>query len=353
MLSPNQWATDVNLEMELKSALDEGRPLSTVAHLLIEAFESGTKAKKQTAIRFLQLHPEWNFWKKEFGPWLQNEMRWPWELILSWLSHQRLTLSLHDRQLLSEAIEKQKASAVLARFPDWGVVFPQVSELRNQARFDVQKKILEVRDLLFEELRTWKSQRLHEQEFKVLQRLKAKFPNDPDIQSEQEKFRQKQAVETLGAKIRQKRSQKVSGLQFKEEITQIPEELEQELLNHADLHPEKAYDMSIACCFMEDWVTALHLVNRAEASAARDWLELEILLNLKRFVDVLQALQVIEMRWAHDGETFFATAYVRAQALYGLGQKEKALEVLESLLASRPLYRQGVELLHIWRGSLA
>ena len=186
---------------------------------------------------------------------------------------------------------------------------------------------------------------------KVLKRLRMKFPNDPDILSEQEKFRQNQASEVLGSKLRQKRSQKVRGFHIREELVQIPEEWELQLVNYCERFPEQTYDLTIACCFMEDWVTALRLVNMAQASSKRDWLELEILIKLKRFVDVLQGLQVIEMRWAHDGETFFATAYIRAQALFGLGQKEKAIEVLESLLASRPLYRQGVELLHMWRGS--
>src|SRR5438045_1672190 len=104
MLVATLWATDMQLELELKSALDEGRSLSSVAHILIEAFESEEKTKKQTALRFLQLHPEWNTWKKDFGPWLQNESKWPWEFILSWLTHQRLTLSLEDRQTLYQTL---------------------------------------------------------------------------------------------------------------------------------------------------------------------------------------------------------------------------------------------------------
>ncbi len=347
------WATDTELELELKSALQEGKPLSSLAPLLLEALESEDKAKKNTAIRFLQLHPEWPLWENAFKPWLQEKSQWPWELILSWLTPQRLTLSLQDRKLLYETLEKQNTLLTLASLPEWKLIYDSFSDLRQQSLFQIQKRIFEVRDLLFEELRTWKSQRLHEQEIIVLERLKTRFPEDTDIRSELEKFRQNQAIEVLNTKIRKKRSQKIMSLEFADEITQLPEEWEQQLLEYADRHPEQTYDLCIACCFIEDWVTALKLINKAESSSARDWLELDILLKLKRYIDVLQALHVIEQRWSHEGETFFATAYVRAQALYGLGQKEKALEVLESLLASRPLYRQGLELLHIWRGSLS
>jgi hypothetical protein len=343
--------TDSQLELDLKTALEEGKDLSTFALTLFDAMTSNNKARKQTALRFLQLHPDWSLWKKVFKPWFQQESKLPWEIVLSWMSLQKLLLSLNDRATLYHSLEKQKSLMTLSRFADWNIVYPELKDLRNQARFDIQRKILEVRDLLFEELRTWKSQQLREQEMKILTRLKKKFPNDPDILRELEKFKQNQAVEKLGIRLRKKRSQKIREIQFKEEITQVPIEWENALLEYAKKNPRDSYDLAIACCFMEDWVTALKLNNIAESNVQRDWLELEILLKLNRFIDVLQALYVIEMRWSHDGETFFATAYIRAQALYGLGQKTKALEVLESLLASRPLYRQGAELLHIWRGS--
>lgn len=354
MLLPTQWATDMKLELELKSILDEGKSLSRAAGLLIEAIESGDKAKRQTAVRFLQLHPEWKYWKKDFEPWLQSLGAWPWDLLLHWLNHQRLLFSLEDREALKAAFVKQKVIYQVVRYGDWGVMLENIKDVRSQARLDIQKRILEVRDLLLEELRTWKSQRLREQEFKVIKRLRKKFPNDPDIALEEEKLKQNQAFEVLGNKLREKKTgPKTKELRFKEEVTHLSEEIEKQLLDFVDQNPHEAYDLAIACCFIEDWVTALHLINRAVPSVQRDWLELEILLNLKRFVDVMQALQVIELRWSQDPETFFATAYCRAQALYGLGQKEKALEVMESLLASRPLYRQGVELLHIWKGSQA
>lgn len=341
--------TDQQLELELKAALEEKRPLIELAPLLREALSAKSKSKRLTATRFLQLHPEWSHWKDEFEPWLRGQNHWPWSLLISWLTPQRLTLTLAERERLKKALIQHKTMPELAKHAVWSVIFTEMSEWRSHARFDLQRKILEIRDLLFEELNTWKSQRLREQEQKVLQRLRKKFPKDPDIQREWNSFRENQAFETLHERLRDRRN-RTPTLKFEDEITELPPLWREELQQKAEQDPSLFYDFALMCCFCEDWVWALHMINQADPSQARDWLELEILLKLKRYVDVLQALVVIETRWAGEAETFFATAYIRAQAFYGLGQKQKAFEVLESLLASRPLYRQGVELLNLWRG---
>lgn len=340
--------TDVQLELDLKRVLEDQRPLSEVAPLLINALRSKEKAKRQTVIRFLQLHPEWNVWKDEFEPWLRSQFEWPWEFLIPWLSHQRLTLSLDDRQKLKEIWVEQNVTHLLAKNSDWSVVFEEHADWRSSARFDLQRRILLVRDLLFEELNTWKSQRMREQEKRALSRLRKKFPMDHDIQKQFRSFREVQAFETLQERIRQRRNQ-APQLKFEEDVTELPDLWRQELQKKGTEYPELFYDFAIHCCFCEDWAWALHLANQAAPSQARDWLEVEILLKLRRYVDVLQALTVVEARWAEDSETFFASAYVRAQAYFGLGRKQQAFEVLESLLASRPLYRQGVELLNLWR----
>lgn len=345
----NTQLTDVQLELDLKLALENKQPLSELAPILLEAFASHQKAKKQTALRFLQLHPEWKYWRDEFEPWLRSQVEWPWELIIPWLTTNRLTFSLEEREQLKKVWSQQKALNIVAKNLLWSVVFEELPEWRAAARFDLQRKILQIRDLLFEELKTWKSQRMREQEQKVLRRLNKKFPQDRDIQKESNNFRESQAFETLHDKLRERRN-KVIPLRFEDEVTELPPLWRQELEDKANLFPDLCYDLTLHCCFCEDWVWALHLVTQAPESQARDWLELEILMKLRRYVDVLQALTTIEMRWPHDSETFFATAYIRAQAYYGLGRKQKALEILESLLASRPLYRQGAELLSIWRG---
>lgn len=341
--------TDQALELKLKKSLESNQFPSELAAVLLQALTSNSKSKKLTAQRFLQLQPNWLNWRKTFEPWLRSENQWPWLIILTWIEHHKLVFNLKEKQLLYEVIHKQNQLSSLAKASGWQVLYESLDDLKLQARHDLQEKIMQMRALLFEELQTWKSQRLREQELKVLARLKKKFPQDQDIENEQKVFRESQALEKLQARLREKRKLDRK-LDLPDEKVTIPEALESSLQKEGQLKPELFYDFAIFCCFVEDWSTALKFVRQATSpSQSRDWLEIEILIHMNRFVDVLQGLILLENRWHFDPETFFASSYARAQAYYGLNQKEKALEVLESLLSTRPIYRQASELLSLWK----
>lgn len=341
--------TDQALELKLKKSLETNQFPSELAAMLLQALTSNSKSKKQTAQRFLQLQPNWLNWRKTFEPWLRSENQWPWLIILTWIQHHKLVLNLNEKQLLYDVILQQNQLSSLAKANGWQVLYEFVDDLKLQARHDLQDKILQMRALLFEELQTWKSQRLREQELKVLARLKKKFPQDQDIENEQKIFRESQALEKLQSRLREKRKLDRE-LDLRDEKIVIPKALESSLQKEGEHKPELFYDLAIFCCFLEDWNAALKFIRQAPSpSQPRDWLEIEILLHLNRFVDVLQGLNVLENRWHFNPETFFASSYARAQAYYGLHQKEKALEVLESLLSTRPLYRQASELLNLWK----
>jgi hypothetical protein len=340
--------TDKALEIQLKHFLEKKGNTHELSFTLMEALTSTSRTRKQTALRFLQLHPEWLLWKKDFEPWLRSLSDWPWPLVLSWIFHQRLNFTLDEKSLLKKVIEKQNQDMCLARSVGWQALYPEVEELKAKARDELQAKVISIRTLLYEELQTWKSQRLREQELKVLARLKKKFPQDIDIERDQKIFKENQALEKLQSRIRNKRSQSQT-FENSVIIEALPEALRQSLQKAGEENPNSFYDLALFCCFIEDWNWAFHLIRQAPESQPRDWLEVEILLKLERFVDVLQALITIESRWAQESETFFSSAYARALAFYGLGKKERALEVLESLLASRPTYRQAAELVDFWR----
>ena len=81
-------------------------------------------------------------------------------------------------------------------------------------------------------------------------------------------------------------------------------------------------------------------------SIERDWLLVQTLIIKRRFVEVLTLLQKIEISYSSDPETPFAANYYRAQAMIGLGQKEQAIVILQSLLNVRPNYRSTKSILN-------
>jgi hypothetical protein len=343
--------TDQSFELELKKVLESKDSISSLSSSLVEALSSNSRQRKLTAQRFLQLTPEWTLWKRDLEPWLRSLPEWPWPVILNWISHQKLSVTLQEKELIKKSLEKQKQMLCLAKSTSLQSLFVEVEELKVQARSEMRARIQGLRALLFEELQTWKSQRLREQELKVLARLKKKFPQDLDIENEQKVFKENQALEKMQSRMRDQRNH-VKSLNLPQEKSELPEGLRSSLQEVGQLHISEFYNLALFCCFVEDWEWALKMVYQAEPSEARDWLEVEIGLKLHRYVDVLQGVTAIEHRWAQSPETFFGTSYIKAQAYYGLGKKEKALEILETLLATRPQFRQAHELIQLWKNPL-
>ena len=111
-----------------------------------------------------------------------------------------------------------------------------------------------------------------------------------------------------------------------------------------------AFDFAIAAFTLESFDDALEILSYAEETTPLLLFRMEVLVRCRRFVELLNEISKMELAFSHEPETFFATAYLRAQALWGLGQKHSAIEVLESLMASRPHYRAASALISMWSG---
>ena len=78
-------------------------------------------------------------------------------------------------------------------------------------------------------------------------------------------------------------------------------------------------------------------------------LKAEILFESGRFLDLLKHVEHIEKDLSISPESTYGAVYLKAQAYHGLGQKDLAIQMLESLSQIRPSYRSTEALLHQWR----
>lgn len=116
--------------------------------------------------------------------------------------------------------------------------------------------------------------------------------------------------------------------------------------------PSLAYDGAIALLQMGHAEAALETLRMAKSSLEVDWLEVDLLLEVRRFVDVLTKLDSMEKQYAADPESTPALTYARAQALWGLQQSQAAIDLLQSLVHIKPDYRSASALLQHWKDGL-
>nr|WP_295899962.1 hypothetical protein [uncultured Bdellovibrio sp.] len=344
------------IELEIQNLLNEIDDLDQVGERLIQHLEASpdhfTQDNIYSLCRFL-LKSKYPIKLVNFVlRYVENEhFPIPWPYFLEALGMIGAELDEKTLKALIEGIEEDNAESEAARSQALNKNIEQLGEWRSNRKYKIHKDYLNNKKLLLEQLITLRTQQLYEQEKNLLARLQKLYPGDSEIRKEVNEHKQRYALEIL-----QRRSPKARTINTEEfapkdpEVEKALEALMQSLLEHAEQNPEMSFDFAVAAFMLESYETALELLSFSEETTSLLWFRLEVLLKCRRFIELLNELARIEVLLAHEPETFFATAYLRAQALWGLGQKHTAIEVMEGLMASRPHYRAASALISIWSG---
>lgn len=224
----------------------------------------------------------------------------------------------------------------------------------------LQKKFAEDRLLqknkLIEELNNFRQANLQDQEEDVLQKLLRLFPQDLDIKHLKSAHLEKKADDILAKVISKKQLIKPkSNFDNKPETLQFIDEMKSNILKVADKvqnsSPEQLYNLAILAFQFELYDLSADLLLRAPETEARQWLLAESYLEAGRHLDLLKIVDQLEKEESSSTEVPFGAIYLKAIAYHGLGQKDMAIRLMESILAVVPSYRAADSLIHEWRNS--
>lgn len=280
--------------------------------------------------------------------------RFPWPYFMEALLRSQSNLPQKLEEAILAGAEEQGLLMELARLPDLDQARPNLKNLRLQRKKEIMQKQYEHRTELFQQLDFFKSQNLWDQAEGQLTKIKKYFPQDPDIQDEQNLITEHQALNLLNRKPKRSRRQMNRPTAFTAVETQILEAVATSQLSFQDsseksIESDLPIDFAVSHLMWENFDQALEFLETLESSPSRDWLKAELLLFGRRHVDLLEHLRELELQYAHDSETIFACTFLRAQALWGLGQKFQAQEMLKSLLQYKHDYRTAASLLNEWQ----
>lgn len=122
------------------------------------------------------------------------------------------------------------------------------------------------------------------------------------------------------------------------------------MIGHARGEPSTAYDIAISLRFMGLPNEALDALKFARPqTAASLWLELDLLLETQRHVEVLEQADRLEKKFSSDPDASFSAAYARAIAFHSLGEHARATTLLEGIVKVRPTYRSAHSMLLKWK----
>ena len=284
---------------------------------------------------------------------LKNDLALCWPLFAKLV--RKLPPKSQEKWIFSLALElkKDKNPQILRDFLSLCKARQSNSNLARLIEKDRKDRALEqdlLKHELMERLKFLQNQNLTEKEKDLLEEIHGRFPEDEKIKTLVEAFDIRWAQEIISRRP----SKFIKGALNQDQV--IEDDGEKSLLRSirkslqklTRRHPAHRMDFIIALSMMEDYEGAIELVRSGPKEAEYHWLEVELLIKQKLYIDALDRIDKYANRYADDPEVAFLSIYLRSQAFAGLKFYRDAIELLEILLNARPGYRSAQSLISKW-----
>lgn len=237
------------------------------------------------------------------------------------------------------------------------VLFPEEKELKlHQIQQKIQIKERH-RQTLLDQIRVFNQSRNYTIEKQTIQKFIKFFPNDRLGQELLQRFETEELQRFFQRYKNEQQSAPSSHVEaFTEEEKSILhayfEQIQLTIHSNRWSRTENASSYIYFFLFLEDYVHALQLLPFMPNSVSRDWLQLDLLVLNRKFAEALSYIKELEAHFQNEPEFYTAKVYYLAQCFWGLGDRRKAIELMENLIQIKPDYRIASSLLKDWRMEL-
>lgn len=349
-----------SLELEINSLFQEGNTLETICAEIIAKYEKSdviSPSEAESISHFLTTAGRADLLFRFYLKCLRKDSLgdFPWGSFHEAYRQMEPELSTELIDLIETALNQKQNHENAARSPGLVNAVPALSAYLATKKQQFEADRLQTKTKLVAQLNHNRLYQLREQEEQTLQQLVRIFPQDTEVKLLHQAHLEKKADEIL-SRVRTPRTIRYSKAepqsketedfiaQLRTHITALADRLQIEA-------PEQIYNLAMLALQFDLHELSLELINKTPKTFASEWLKAEILFESSRFLDLLKHLESIEKDMTSTPESTYGAIYLKAQAYYGLGQKEIAIQLLESLSAKVPSYRSTEALIHEWRNS--
>lgn len=355
-------AGNSNLELEIHSLFIDGSTPEHICREILAKYEKSevlSPAETQGVSHFLIAAGRFDLLIQFYQKGLRRNSisSFPWGYLAFALKQTTGTIPDYIIDLIDLALQDPNIDSSTFRVPELIERLPQAAEHEKNVKQRFVHQQLEIKNKLISQLNHNRLYQLSEQEELVIKQLVKNFPNDAEIQLLHQAHLEKKADEIL-SRVRSQRKNTPSiksttstSAEGDEFIAQLKTQVQKLASQYKDSFPEQIYNLAILSMNFELYDFSFDLLNQAPETFAGEWLKAEILFESGRFLDLLKHVETIEKKLTTTPDSTYGAIYLKAQAYYGLGQKEMAIQMLEALSQARPSYRSTEALLHQWRAS--
>jgi tetratricopeptide (TPR) repeat protein len=266
----------------------------------------------------------------------------PWSHLFSVLQK----VNKLNSNMLKAMLGAQTTSPEMGRFR---VEQPELVELWAKRKQTIVENYTQKKQELLNSLDFARQQGFKDQRMKVLDELKMLFPNDKEVDVAFHSEREYVARNTIN-KVFQKR---LSQSDWFASSSDVDPKVARQLLKTARAYIKKngdAFVVDFATMFyqFEMYSEALKIIDLSKDKSSHIlWHALQIAIDGKQYA---RALSIIDhLRREHlNTEHSFSLMYYQALALFGLGQKSEAKQIITNIVRIRPDYRSADSLLLEW-----
>lgn len=351
-----------SLELEINTLFQEGHTLEIICAEIISKYEKSdvlSPSEVESISHFLTTAGRIDLLFKFYLKCLIKDSLsdFPWgSFAQAYIENApKLTETLID--IMDQFFDVTKNFDNAAKSPTLVNAIPAVSDFLANKKNTFEIVQLQLKSKLIMQLNHNRLYQLAEQEEQTLQQLVKIFPNDSEVKLLHQAHLEKKADDIL-ARIRAPASTRYSKrvvesvsketetfiAELNKHITQLASRLQTE-------QPDQIYNLAMLALQFGLFDLSLDLINKAPKTFASEWLKAEILFESSRFLDLLKHIESLEKHMTYTPESTYGAIYLKAQAYHGLGQKQTAIQILETLAAKVPSYRSTEALIHEWKNS--
>lgn len=340
------------IELQIARELGQGKDPFQVAEALLAGLDPDLTARGDILAAYhFAYHSGYHLAAiKKMARWVEDDHLVPWGVLLEILALHSIRPDDKLLEALFTGVKGADEVALFDRSHSWDGRDRRFQKMHEEYLQSVIDSHQEKKQMLRDKLQFLKEQRIVVEEEKLLERLLRWDPNDRELQRHQVEFKERWARDILNRNVSPFLEDDVenNGRSFSAEEKAMFVLLNTELEHLLRDRPQRVYDFSLIFYYMQNYEGALALLNQATPSKALDWYEAELLLEAGHYVGCLDKVAQLDNRYSEDPETTFSCAYLRAQALHGLGQTGSALELVRGIVSVRPNYRSAASLLSVW-----
>lgn len=348
-----------SLELEIHNYFQEGTSTEYVSRELVAKYEKMevlSPSEIEGLSHFLITCGRFDLLKQLYIKCVQRGKigLFPTGFLIEALLRQNKPLTDRAMDVCEEIIEKQPFEATALQQTKAKNFSVQVAKELKEIQKNYSEDRLRQKTRLIEQLNHYRTAQLQEQEEAVLQQLTKLYPQDLEIGLLKQAHLEKKADDILARVISKRVFVKPRTSIDKTNTSEdFLNDMQANILKIADdlshSQPDQLYNLAILAFQFELFEACLKVLEKAPETSARDWLRAEALIEAGKYLEVIHLVEYLEAKESHTTDTAFGAAYLKAIAYHGLGKKDLAIRLMESILQVVPYYRSAEALLVEWK----